>query len=52
MKVKMLLQSGLLLLLAASPVAFAKEVIHTFKAITRRYRSMFAKKNLRTPRKP
>ena len=37
MKVKMLLQSALLLLLAASPVAFAKEVIHTFKAHGKNY---------------
>lgn len=37
MKVKMLLQSGLLLLLAASPVAFAKEVIHAFKAHGKKY---------------
>ena len=37
MKVKMLLQSGLLLLLAASPVAFAKGVVHTFKAHGKKY---------------
>lgn len=37
MKVKRLLQSGLLLLLAVSPAAFAKEVIHTFKAHGKKY---------------
>ena len=37
MKVKTLLQSGLLLLLAVSPAAFAKEVIHTFKAHGKKY---------------
>ena len=37
MKVKTLLQSGFLLLLVASPAAFAKEVIHTFKAHGKKY---------------
>ena len=38
MQVKTLLQSGLLLLLAISPAAFAKkELIHTFKAHGKNY---------------
>ena len=37
MKAKTLLQSGFLLLLVASPMAFAKEAIHTFKAHGKKY---------------